>query len=274
MQLPKTCCCILFAINLALPTFLARFPLVMHLPRFIDHPAARILLASPLIASLQAATITDGHVDIIGIGYEGGELEPHTHVEFGTIDGVTFPDNGVGYEYEPGELTFLVPGSTLSNRLPGSQWDPVGIDAGESYYFLSQSSTQADTLGSIFAGIGTEELAPADWSTPISVTLTGKTGPGEFALAQIILGTPTFHMSTSDGISSADVWAQNADEHEHFNWYFTEVGDYSLTFEFAGTHETDGLRTASATYNFSVVPEPSTALLGALGALGLLRRRR
>jgi uncharacterized protein (TIGR03382 family) len=37
---------------------------------------------------------------------------------------------------------------------------------------------------------------------------------------------------------------------------------------------TDGAKAATATYNFSVIPEPSSALLGAFGALALLRRRR
>lgn len=238
---------------------------------FHTHPSpARILLLAPLIGTLPAATITGGHVDVIGIGYEAGELEPHSHVEFGTIDGVAVGEG----EYEPGELTFLVPGSTLTPREAGSQWDAIGVAAGVPHYFLPQSAGQADSLGSIFAGIGTEELSPADWNSPISLTLTGMTGPGEFSLAQVLLGTPTFFMSTADGISGTDTYTQSADDHQHFMWYFTEPGDYSLTFGFAGTHVTDGAKTASATYNFSVVPEPSTALLGLLGALGLMRRRR
>ncbi len=233
------------------------------------------LLLVPLGTSLPAATITDGHVDIIGIGYVEESpgvfvLEPHTHVEFGTVDGVGVTD----VEYEAGDLTFLVPGSTLTAREVGGQWDPIGVAAGENYYFLPQSATQADALGSIFAGIGTEELAPGDWSTDISITLTGMTGPGQFALAQVVLGSPNFFMSTADGISGADTYSQSADDHQHFNWYFTEVGDYTLTFSFEGTHATDGVKTATATYNFSVVPEPSTALLGALAMLGLMRRRR
>lgn len=234
-----------------------------------------LLLSAALATPLCAATITDGHVDIIGIGYVEESpgvfvLEPHTHVEFGTVDGVGVND----VEYEAGDLTMLVPGSTLTAREVGGQWDPIGVAAGENHYFLPQSATQADSLGSIFAGIGTEELNPLDWSTDISITLTGMTGPGEFALAQVVLGTPTFYMSTADGISGADVYSQSADDHQHFNWYFTEAGDYSLTFDFAATHAEDGLQTATATYNFTVIPEPSAALLGVLGVLGLMRRRR
>jgi surface-anchored protein len=234
-----------------------------------------LLFGGALAGVSSAATITDGHVDIIGVGYVEESpgvfvLEPHSHVEFGTVDGVAVTD----VEYEASELTFLVPGSTLTPREAGSQWDPIGVAAGVGHFVLPQSATQADALGSIFAGIGTEELLPADWSTAITITLTGMTGPGEFALAQVLLGTPTFFMSTADGISPADSYSQGADDHQHFNWYFTEPGDYTLSFDFTGTHAVDGPVDASATYNFSVVPEPSTALLGALGALALLRRRR
>jgi surface-anchored protein len=64
------------------------------------------------------------------------------------------------------------------------------------------------------------------------------------------------------------------EDHAHFGWGFTEEGTYDLTFEISGTHGVDGFKSATATYSFSVIPEPSSALLGAIGALGLLRRRR
>ncbi|MBJ7395418.1 MAG: PEP-CTERM sorting domain-containing protein [Akkermansiaceae bacterium] len=42
-----------------------------------------------------------------------------------------------------------------------------------------------------------------------------------------------------------------------------------------GTHVTDGFQTAAAVYAFEVIPEPSALLLvGALGSLALVRRRR
>ena len=216
---------------------------------------------------------------MIGVGYvDDGfgnfELEPHSHVGAGTvIDGTPV---AVDTEFEAGELTVLVPASTQSTRLSSSAWDAMGINAGDSFWYLPQSGTTADSLGAPYAGIGTEELDPADWTTNIFITLTGINGPagGHFSMATVSLGTPTFFMSTADGISGADVWSQPAGDHRHMNWYFTKPGTYDLTFEISGTHVTDGLQSASATYTFTVVPEPTTALLAGLGALGLLRRRR
>lgn len=235
-----------------------------------------ITVAALSAAALPAATITDGHVDVVGIGYENGALEPHSHVAFGTVDGASVVD----VEFESKELITTVPFSTFQDvfnsggRAAGSEWDPIGVNAGESFWYLPQSATRSDDLGAPFAGIGTEELVPADWTTDIAITLTGVTGPGDFALAQVVLGTPNFLMSSADGIDATDVHSQSADDHQHFHWYFTAAGDYSLDFAITGTHATDGPQQSTATYRFDVVPEPSAALLGVLGAAGLLRRRR
>jgi surface-anchored protein len=223
-------------------------------------------------AYASAATLTSGHVDFIGIGYVGGELEPHSHAHAGAVvDGSPL---GADTEFEVGELT--VQTYLTTTRLAGSAWDPVGVGSGQSFWTL----TETETAGHPFVGIGAEELNPADWDGPITITLTGATGSGilaggKFSLWQGSL-TPNFFMSTNDGISGADVFSMDLNEgdHAHFGWGFTEQGIYDLTFEIAGTHVGDGVKSATATYSFSVIPEPSSALLGAFGALALLRRRR
>lgn len=220
-----------------------------------------------------AATLTSGHVDFIGIGYDGGAFEPHSHVEGGIVDGTARPDE----EFAPGELT--VQTSTTSLRSAGAAWDLTGVASGQSYFILHET----DIAGKPYVGIGAEELDPADWTSDITITLTGASGSGfaaggVFSLAQTPGGVPTFFMSTLDGISGADVFSMDldVDDHAHFIWGFTKEGTYNLTFEIAGTHLTDGAKSASAsaTYTFSVIPEPASALLGAIGALALLRRRR
>ena len=211
-----------------------------------------------------AATLTSGHVDFIGIGYVGGELEPHSHVEGGVVDGIEELDA----EYAPGELIVQV--STTTIRPAGAAFGPIGVASGESYFLAPQS----EIAGQPYVGIGLEELDPLEWSGPITVTLTGATLPvgAVFSLWQD--GGPTFFMSTLGGISASDAVSITAGDHVHYNWGFTEQGQYDLTFEIAGTHVGDGAKTATATYSFSVIPEPSSALLGAFGALALLRRRR
>jgi surface-anchored protein len=216
-----------------------------------------------------AATLTSGHVDFIGIGYHDGELEPHSHAEAGAVvDGVPLTADT---EYELGELT--VQTFTTTTRPLNMAWEPIGVADGESFWLFSPT----DVPGQPYIGIGAEELVPGDW-TGLTVTLTGMTGPagGHFSLWQEDAGVPTFFMSTLGGISSADAYTfadLSLKDHAHFGWGFTEEGIYNLTFEISGTHVVDGAKTASATYSF-VIPEPSSALLGAFGAFALLRRRR
>ena len=226
-----------------------------------------------------AATLTFGHVDAIGIGYDGTDLEPHVHAENATVDGVLVADG----EYAPDEVAIVVPASTFNHttttggRAAGPEWNPIGVAAGQSYWFLPQGSTLSNSLGAPFAGIAAEELNPADWSGNLTVKLTAANMPigGQFSLNRTDgLGVPTFYMATLGGISGTDSLEITPGAHRHYNWYFTAEGTYDLTFEISGTHLTDGAKSSSATFSFNVVPEPSAGLLGALGAFALLRRRR
>ncbi len=64
--------------------------------------------------------------------------------------------------------------------------------------------------------------------------------------------------------------------HTHWHWGFTEVGDYTLAFDFAGNLPGGGQTDFGATsVDFVVVPEPRTVgLLAGLGAFGLVYLRR
>lgn len=79
---------------------------------------------------------------------------------------------------------------------------------------------------------------------------------------------------TATGNFSHD-WASY--DHTHWHFGFSEGGDYSLVFNIEGIDGTYGASAATSqiTLNFSVVPEPSSALLGmfTLAALGLRRKR-
>lgn len=238
--------------------------------------SAGVLALLPSAAS--AALFTSGHADVFAIGYEGGELEPHIHAEGAIIDSLFVADD----EFEPGDITTVVPQSTFDfwtgagGRPLASAWDPIGVAAGESFWFLPQANGGpggAAALGAPFAGVGTEELTGSDWSSPITITLASVNGPGHFSMYLDGIN-PFFAISSANGIDGTDVISINAGDHEHYNWAFTAPGFYEVEVNVAGTHMVDGLREASATFQFQVIPEPSTALLGVLSAGLLLRRRR
>jgi surface-anchored protein len=225
-----------------------------------------------------ASYLTAGHVDAIGIGFVGGELEPHSHASEGAvIDGVTLLP-GEEIEAEPGELVIVAPVGSYVLRETGTLWAPVGVGAGEGFWMLPES----EQPGIPFAGIGLEELDPAEWASALTLTLTGANLPtgAAFSFWQTDpFGDPTFFVSTVDGISAADTISLAAGSHNHLGWGFTKPGTYELTFEIEGLHQPDLLlpgisKTATATYSFLVVPEPTVPLLAVLGVCPLLMRRR
>lgn len=217
-------------------------------------------------ASASAATLTKGHVDFIGIAYDGTNFEPHSHVESGVVDGVPIVD----VEFGAGDLIIQI--SAPTTRDAGSAFAPIGVGAGESYWTATES---ADENVLPLVGFGLEELDPLDWSSNITVTLTGASIPMD-AVFSTWKGevTPVFSFSTLDGLTAADSVSLVPGAHIDYNWGFTKVGNYELTFLIEGTHAVDGFKSTTASYAFAVIPEPSAALLGAFGALGLLRRRR
>lgn len=228
--------------------------------------------AAVMTGPLLGATLTSGHVDFIGIGYKNGDFEPHSHAKAGSVvDGVTLLADT---EYELGELSLQVVGSVT--RPAGAEWSAVGVGSGVSFWALPETFTP----GQPFAGIGAEELDPADWISPIRIALIGGSAPvgAHFSLWQTDgVGDPTFFMSSfAGGITASDFYSMDLsiEDHAHFGWGFTELGVYDLTFEISGVHAVDGLKSTSATYRFNVVPEPSTGLMSLLGATVLLRRRR
>lgn len=234
------------------------------------------------------ALYTAGHGDF-GFG-EGGTVEPHVHLHAGaTVDGLAL---GGDTEYDPGDVIIFVPDTTydyiqnnVGGRPAGAAWDPIGVNAGESFWFLPETGGSApgsaDSMGAPFFGIGGEEIDLGAFDSSVfTLTLKGAALPagGDFSLWTGSL-SPTFSMSTVDGISDADTLSLDlgTSGHMHANWGFTAPGLYELDFEVSALQGSATV-TASATYSFLVsVPEPSSAaaLFGLVAlSLSFFRRRR
>ncbi|MDP3851682.1 MAG: choice-of-anchor M domain-containing protein [Luteolibacter sp.] len=235
----------------------------------LTHTLPLLLLSSATIHA--ASLVTGGHIDFPAFGYVSNAdvtadpmlsqgFEPHIHNEGGAdgaiIDGVRVEADT---EYEPDELIIV-----------GKKSSTITVNS-TTYFWLPETEQGAAEQGVPFVGIGLEELTASDWAGgTVTISLTFS-GPGDLLLWQDDgFGGENIFLDTANNLNS---FTLAAGSHTHFNWGFTDEGVFDLEFGIAGTHVDDGLQSGSATYTM-LIPEPSTALLGAFGVLGLLRRRR
>jgi surface-anchored protein len=238
----------------------------MKTSRFSPH---LVLAGVSLLAAVPASAAviySAGHADL-GVAYEDGAFDFHFHGEGAIIDGVEVDDQ----EYAASDvIIYAGPASTLV--LPdGFDMPGLGKSAGDTIWVLPW--TEEDGLP--FLGTASEELNSADWVGGITFTLgnvTSPSGTGEFALWRYgVFGETMLDISSLTG---PDAVTTQTGSHDHFNWGFTETGTWTIELTASGQHVTDGLITATETFTVQIVPEPSTALLGGLGILGLMVRRR
>lgn len=168
------------------------------------------LTATPAHATgARGVVLATGHVDVIGIAYEDGELDLHVHDE----------DNEV--EYAPEEVTVRALPAAETTVPANPAYDFLG-DAGDPVWILPQLE-DPDLL---FAGLATEEIeAGALVDDRVRVTLA-VIGPGEVAVyVEDEFGLPSeILFDTDDG--SLDTFTLTAGSHVHANWAFSEPGNY------------------------------------------------
>lgn len=170
--------------------------------------AAAAALMLGLASGASAATVvSSGHVDLVEIECDGGNLELGTH-----IDAASGP-----IHVEPGDLgdyTFAVGTAAL---------DPV---SGE--YVIPDDESVEDVLP--FLGFAYDEEGEcSDLNLPtLSVRLVGASGDGD---VQVVEGTTVQLDSTDLGGGSI---ALPQGTHQHKEWRFTDAGEYDLTFQVTG----------------------------------------
>jgi surface-anchored protein len=243
------------------------------------------LLAGSLIlaSAASAQTWTGGHGDI-AVEFSPGadnassvfELVAHLGEEDPAfVDGIQVLDT----EYEAGDITISVPFSTKTTYASSSTG--AGVTSGEDIWVLPQNDPGVNS-GIPWVGIGTEELAPADWGdiTFSLVSATSPSGTGTFSMWRPAGGGLldfTFSSTNAGATVGSNSFDQAADQHEHYNWGFTEAGTWLVELTASGLHTSLGSFSDTQTFTFNVVPEPSAfagiAGLFVLAAVGLRRRR-
>lgn len=212
----------------------------------------------------------------IAIAASTGTTKAVTFLTAGPYDAPAFEyTSGTGFEAEIHDETNAVALDPADHTFQISNLSTTTFQT-KNYYWIPSDETDAANNGVPFVGIGLEELDAADWmNSEIVINFSGLNysgpGTGNFILWT---GSPTdtVHFDSSDG--AGDALTSLAGSHVHYNWGFSDIGTYEITFEVSGSHVTDGSQNGSQTYTFQVVPEPSSAFLAGLGALVLLRRKR
>lgn len=237
---------------------------LITVPKIALWPAAwRAAAVLGLAGTLNAQTILrSGHMDL-GVAYEAGELVLHLHSHEPEPDGT---------EYGPGEAIVEV-GLAGQTTVPANPLFSFLGAPGDTVYLLPATENPALP----FLGLAAEEVPLGLFQGDVlTLTLTGVSGPGEFALFTVdAFGVPSVLMNTRDGLDAGDKTSLLAGSHAHANWAFSASGDYELTFVASGTLVGGGAISSEAgTFRFTVVPEPLPGVLLVLGTVLLLGHRR
>jgi surface-anchored protein len=114
----------------------------------------------------------------------------------------------------------------------------------------------------LFLSVGTEELDPADFASPLTWSLVSVTGsgggaaPGFFSVWNVDnFASVVPLMSTASGTSTPNAFTVPAGTHTHFNYGFTAPGLYNVLFTASGTLSPalgGGAVSGQATYSFGV----------------------
>lgn len=207
----------------------------------------RLLLASGAVtAALLTATqpaqaslvrFSSGHIDLVDIAYEAGELELGVHDE----------DNDV--EYATDEVKIVVKQQAEVTVPNDPAFDFLGTPGVSTVWILPQ--IQDTDL--VWPGVATEEVEAGLFTDDeLTLAMQSVSGPGELALyVENAVGQPNVLVDSGDGLP--DTIALNAGDHQHYNWAFDRAGTYCVTFSATGTLADTGEQVSSEAVTLRVV---------------------
>lgn len=214
------------------------------------HPVRLLIAAGVMAGTLiagapaQAAdqvVLSRGHVDVIGVAYEGGELELAVHDE----------SSGEEVEYAPENVQL--------HALPGAR---TTVPTDPAYAFLGKAGSPVWVLPEtqnpdlLWAGFGAEELESGVLENDtVDVEFLSLRGPGKLAVyTDDVFGSPeTVLVNSGDGLP--DTVTLHAGDHSHANWAFTKAGTYQVRVKLCGHLAANGrsVQSRTATYTFKVL---------------------
>jgi surface-anchored protein len=204
-------------------------------------------------------TISSGHADIFEVEYEQvGTDKPTLHLGVHTDAG----------HFEPANVLLEVKNSAYSST--SLFLSPITTILGANAWILPADLEQADILGLIEAGVAKAGFPDAG---PVTFTMVaaGASNPGNFALFNSSSAIRLSATGSEVGTSSFSITTG----HIHYNWGFSAPGTYTFDLKASYTDADFGvLESATETYTFNVIPEPSSSTLLLIGLVGWVATRK
>lgn len=177
----------------------------------------------------QFKAYTDAHMDI-GVRFNGATLEGFWLNDAATVNGVITSADQNFDEHAIRALGVFDDATPPLIRPVGSQWDFLGMDAGEPLYFFP-SGGEPNTLP--YLGFSSEDASLPYLTTnhgvdKFVVTLIDMVGPSGSAFS-IFRSASDIRVATTNGFPAGYVELSPGD-HEHFNFGFSHIGTYDLVF--------------------------------------------
>ena len=222
-------------------------------------------------------TLSIGHVDGFEVHYDPAAIAPEKPL------GLHIHDDTTNTHYEPAEVILQVNQAAF-----GSQGDVftnalrLGWASGNGWVLPSTQSESVDENGDpamLFLGVASDGGGVV-WTGnqfKISVISVGVNNPGDFAMYRFSGSAGSFSnpINTKNGVSSSDVLTVSSlGGHEHWNWAFSESGEYTLNFQASGLLGDVLFESAVETYTFNVIPEPSSSTMLLIGLVGWVATRK
>ena len=209
-------------------------------------------------------TISSGHTDIFEAEYITEDEDTGVALTTPQLHLGVHTDSG---HYEPADVLLEV-GNAAYRSSDGFSADITTL-LGANAWILPVDLEQAANLGLIEAGVAKAGF-PAG-SVTFTMVGAGPANPGNFALFTAgssirlsatgsVVGTSSFSITTG---------------HIHYNWGFSAPGTYTFDLKASYTDANFGvLESATETYTFNVIPEPSCSALLLIGLVGWVAARK
>ncbi len=132
--------------------------------------------------------------------------------------------------YPPEQVCVVVPASSQVARPAATEWAPLGVEAGETVWFLSQTAL----AGQPWFGIAPENIPNGtfhDNLVTLHIDAIQQPAGAQLSSWTSSVGVPTFIYSTSTGLLASQ---RISGSHAHMNWGFTQLGEYRVSFKATG----------------------------------------